>query len=123
MRPLQYSINVTLDGCCDHEVIVPEEELHRYFAANLERADALLFGRLTYQIFAVFWPTAPRDEGFADRMNGIRKYVASTTLHEAPWNNSVILRRDIPPRAPERHATKHQRAIPNGGVTRHERAR
>jgi hypothetical protein len=50
MRPLRYSINVTLDGCCDHRVFVPDEELHRHFAASLERADALLFGRVTYEM-------------------------------------------------------------------------
>ena len=45
MRPLRYAINVTLDGCCDHRVGVPDEESDRYWAAHLERADALLFGR------------------------------------------------------------------------------
>ncbi len=44
MRPLRYSINVTLDGCCDHRVPIPDEELHRHFATELERADALLLG-------------------------------------------------------------------------------
>jgi hypothetical protein len=44
MRPLRYSINVTLDGCCDHRVMIADEESHRYWAANLERADALLLG-------------------------------------------------------------------------------
>ena len=47
MRPLRYSINVTLDGCCDHRVMIADEELHRHAVANLERADALLFGRVT----------------------------------------------------------------------------
>ena len=42
MRPLRYSINVTLDGCCDHRGIPADDELHSYWAANLERADALL---------------------------------------------------------------------------------
>ena len=51
MRPLRYSINVTLDGCCDHRVgIPPDEESHRYWAASLQRADALLFGRVTYEM-------------------------------------------------------------------------
>ena len=49
MRPLRYSINVTLDGCCDHQAIPADEELHRHAIENLERADALLFGRATYQ--------------------------------------------------------------------------
>jgi hypothetical protein len=50
MRPLRYSINVTLDGCCDHQVMIPDEESMRYWAADLERADALLFGRVTYEM-------------------------------------------------------------------------
>src|SRR5713101_6558874 len=55
MRPLRYSINVTLDGCCDHRVGIVDEELHRHAAANLERADALLFGRVTYQMMEAAW--------------------------------------------------------------------
>jgi hypothetical protein len=49
-RPLRYSINVTLDGCCDHRAIPADEELHRHAAENLKRADALHFGRVTYQM-------------------------------------------------------------------------
>ena len=47
MRPLRYSINVTLDGCCDHRAIPADEELHRHAVENLDQADALLFGRVT----------------------------------------------------------------------------
>ncbi len=43
MRPLRYSINVTLDGCCDHRAISPDEDLHRHATENLDQADALLF--------------------------------------------------------------------------------
>jgi hypothetical protein len=50
MRPLRYSINVTLDGCCDHRAIVPDEDLHRHATENLAQADALLFGRVTYEM-------------------------------------------------------------------------
>jgi hypothetical protein len=50
MRPLRYSINVTLDGCCDHHAILADEELHRHATENLNRADALLFGRVTYEM-------------------------------------------------------------------------
>src|SRR5258708_24571532 len=57
MRPLRYSINVTLDGCCDHRVISPDENLHRHAVENLNRADALLFGRVTYEMMeAAFRP-------------------------------------------------------------------
>ena len=50
MRPLRYCINVTLDGCCDHRVGIADEELHRRAAENIERADALIFGRVTYEM-------------------------------------------------------------------------
>jgi predicted ABC-class ATPase len=50
MRPLRYSINVTLDGCCDHRAVFPDEDLHRHAVENLNRADALLFGRVTYEM-------------------------------------------------------------------------
>jgi dihydrofolate reductase len=71
------------------------EDQQRFKTEELSSADALLLGRVTYQIFAAFWPTAPGDEAFANRMNGLRKYVVSTTLKRAEWNNSVILSGDI----------------------------
>jgi len=55
MRPLRYSINVTLDGCCDHRAIIPDEDLHRHAIENLNRADALLFGRVTYEMMEAAW--------------------------------------------------------------------
>ena len=50
MQPLRFSINVTLDGCCDHRAIPPDEDLHRHAVENLDRADALLLGRATYEL-------------------------------------------------------------------------
>ena len=66
MRPLRYSINVTLDGCCDHRVIVPDEDLHRHAVENLDQADALLFGRVTYEMMEAAFrpPTIPFDRSF-----------------------------------------------------------
>ena len=59
MRPLRYSINVTLDGCCDHRAMIPDEDLHRHAAEALHQADALLFGRVTYEMMeAAFRPVA-----------------------------------------------------------------
>ena len=59
MRPLRYSINVTLDGCCDHRAIPADEQLHRHAIENFEQADALLFGRVTYEMMeAAFRPPA-----------------------------------------------------------------
>src|SRR5262245_48099390 len=56
MRPIRYSINVTLDGCCHHEAgLPPDEESMRYWTAAMERADALLFGRVTYEMMESAW--------------------------------------------------------------------
>ena len=55
MRPLRYSINVTLDGCCDHRAMFADEDLHRHAVENLDRADALLFGRVTYEMMEAAW--------------------------------------------------------------------
>src|SRR5499433_1870017 len=55
MRPLRYSINVTLDGCCDHRAMVADEDLFRHVVENLDQADALLFGRVTYEMMEAAW--------------------------------------------------------------------
>jgi class 3 adenylate cyclase/dihydrofolate reductase len=72
------------------------EDQQRFKVDEIFAADAILLGRVTYQIFAVFWPTAPKDFGFADRMNGLEKYVVSKTLHVAEWENTTFLRGDVP---------------------------
>ena len=70
MKPLRYSINVTLDGRCDHRVIIPSEELHRYHAANLERADALIFGRVTYEMMEEAWRSRRPERGLTGWLIG-----------------------------------------------------
>jgi dihydrofolate reductase len=95
MRPLRYSINVTLDGCCDHRAIPADEELHRHAAATLDRADALLFGRVTYEMMeSAFRPPAgtgarPEDP-FARTIDAARKYVVSSTLDRVDWNAELV---------------------------------
>lgn len=59
------------------------------------KSDALLLGRKTYDIFAAYWPTASPEEG-ADKLNTVRKYVASRTLDKVEWNNSSLLEGDVP---------------------------
>ena len=96
MRPLRYSINVTLDGCCDHRVGIPDEESHRYWAAELERADALLLGRVTDEMMEAAWrqpATGAWPDWMADWMvpfartiDGAKKYVVSGTLDQVDWN-------------------------------------
>lgn len=97
MRPLIYSINVTLDGCCDHEAIIPDPEMHRHAEELLARVDALLFGRVTY----VMMESAFRDvvgtgalldwmEPFAVTINAAKKYVVSSTLEQVDWNAELL---------------------------------
>jgi dihydrofolate reductase len=99
MRPLRYSINVTLDGCCDHRTAVADEELHRHAVENLERADALLFGRVTYEMMQAAWrPTSgpkadwmqPWMEPFARTIDAAKKYVVSSTLDRVDWNAELV---------------------------------
>jgi dihydrofolate reductase len=101
MRPLRYSINVTLDGCCDHRGIAADEELHRHAAGILERADALLFGRVTYQMMEEAWREPARTgvrpdwmepwmEPFARTIDRARKYVVSSTLDRVDWNAELV---------------------------------
>jgi dihydrofolate reductase len=94
MRPLRYSINVTLDGCCDHRAIPADEELHDYAAGTLARADALIFGRVTYEMMqAAFRPPAQTDP-FARTIDAAKKYVVSSTLAKVDWN-AELLRGDL----------------------------
>jgi len=101
MRPLRYSINVTLDGCCDHRVMIPDEDMHRHAAENIAQADALLFGRITYEMMEAGWrPLArtgarpdwmePWMEPFARTIDAAKKYVVSSTLDGVDWNAELV---------------------------------
>ncbi|HVO81681.1 MAG TPA: dihydrofolate reductase family protein [Terriglobales bacterium] len=97
MRPLRYSINVTLDGCCDHRAIIPDEDLHRHAVENIAQADALLFGRVIYEMMEAAWrpPAAPGArpawmEPFARTIAAARKYVVSSTLKRVDWNAELV---------------------------------
>jgi len=68
MQPLRYSINVTLDGCCDHRAMIADEDLHRHATENLAQADALLFGRVTYEMMEAAWRPPARTEARPDWM-------------------------------------------------------
>ncbi len=105
MRPLRYSINVTLDGCCHHEAgLPPDDDSMRYWTAQMERADALLFGRVTYEMMESAWRkpvtgTWPDWMGdwqipFAEAIDGAKKHVVSSTLSGVDWN-AELLRGDL----------------------------
>jgi dihydrofolate reductase len=101
MRPLRYSINVTLDGCCDHRAIIPDEDLHRHAAENIAQADALLFGRVTYEMMETAWREPARTGArpdwmdswmlpFARTIDAAKKYVVSSTLDRVDWNAELV---------------------------------
>jgi dihydrofolate reductase len=101
MQSLRYSINVTLDGCCDHRSVIADEALHRHAAENLARADALLFGRVTYELMEAAWRAPARTgvrpdwmqpwmEPFARTIDAAKKYVVSSTLERVDWNAEFV---------------------------------
>ena len=116
MRPLRYSINVTLDGCCDHRAIIPDEELHRHAAELLERSDALLFGRVTYELMEAGWRSPAQVETlpawmkpFGRTIDAAKKYVVSSTLDRVDWNAELI-RGDL------RNAVEQLKQQPGNGL-------
>jgi dihydrofolate reductase len=101
MQRLRYGINVTLDGCCDHRAGIVDEELHRYWAETLAGADALLYGRVTYEMMESAWRiseetgalpewVAPWMEPFARTIDAAKKYVVSSTLERVDWNAELV---------------------------------
>ena len=88
------STNITLDGVIGPSpegwaILEGEGERHKF--DQLLAANAFLLGRKVYEGLASVWPTITDDTGFADRVNGIPKYVASRTLEEPlDWNASLI---------------------------------
>ncbi len=101
MRPLRYSINVTLDGCYDHRMMLADEETHLHAAKILEQADALLFGRVIYEMMETAWRRSRWSGGrpewiqdwmlpFAATIDTARKYVVSSTLDRVDWNAELV---------------------------------
>jgi dihydrofolate reductase len=97
MRPLRYSINITLDGCCDHRAIVPDADLHRHATEMLQQADALLFGRVTYEMMESAFRASVRTgvmpdwmEPFAGAIDAAKKYVVSSRLERVDWNAELV---------------------------------
>lgn len=106
MRPLRYSINVTVDGCCDHTVFFPGEDVHQHAAESIARADALLLGRVTYELMEEGWRPlvrtdarpdwfAPWMEPFARTIDAAKTYVVSSTLDHVDWNAGLSRRIEL----------------------------
>ena len=86
-----------MDGCCDHRAGIPDEDLHRHAIESIERADALLFGRVTYEMMEAAWRPLGQAVGrpewmepFARAINAAKKYVVSSTLERVDWNAELV---------------------------------
>jgi dihydrofolate reductase len=100
MRKLFWQMNVTLDGFMegpngelDHTAGVVDEDFERYASDMLKSIDGILLGRVTYELFAGYWPSATGPD--ADRLNELPKTVFSRTLEEAEWKNSRLVKENV----------------------------
>jgi dihydrofolate reductase len=111
-----------LDGCCDHRVMIPDEDLHRHARENIDQADALLLGRVTYEMMEAGWrhpaPAGTRPdwmESFARTIGAAKKYVVSSTLERVDWNAELV-RGDLG-KAVQQLKQEPGRGLFAGGVT------
>jgi len=103
MRKLIYAINITLDGCCDHTKMRPDEETYEYFIQLTRDAGALVYGRKTYELMVPYWPDIARDRSggkqendFADAFVAVGQMIVfSRSLEKAEGKNTSIVRGDL----------------------------
>ncbi len=102
MRKLIASINITLDGFCDHTAGIADEELHQNANELLRNTDTLLFGRVTYQLMESFWPPIVKKptgiksvDEFAVLIDNTPKIVFSRTLKNVEWKNTKLAKEGI----------------------------
>lgn len=96
MRKIIAAINMTLDGNCDHTAGIPDEELHDHYTELMQSADAILYGRITYQLMQFWQPLAQQPSGeksmddFARAIDRIPKIVFSHTLKDLGWDSAEL---------------------------------
>src|SRR5271167_795103 len=102
MRKLIYTINVTIDGCCDHTKMVPDEEALGYGAQLVRDAGLLVYGRKTYQLMVPYWPDIAKSQSetkadieFGQTFVSKKKVVFSRSLASADDGNTRIVRTDL----------------------------
>lgn len=102
MSRLIASINMTVDGYCDHTAVIPDDELHQHYNDLLSQSGAIIFGRITYQLMESYWPTVVRNptgnkpiDEFAVIIQNIQKIVFSRTLTGVDWENTRLAKRDL----------------------------
>ncbi|MCB1246967.1 MAG: dihydrofolate reductase family protein [Acidimicrobiia bacterium] len=103
MGLLTFGINVTLDGCVDHQEGIADDETHAYYTHLLEEAGAMLWGRVTYEMMESYWPAVAHGEEdapptlrhWANTLETKPKFVVSSTRSDFPWTNSHHVRGDL----------------------------
>ncbi|MFK3679003.1 dihydrofolate reductase family protein [Microbacterium sp. NPDC090218] len=103
MGLLTFSINVTLDGCVDHQEGIADEETHAFFTRLMDEAGAMLWGRTTYEMMEDSWPAVARGEvdapaalrEWAVKLDAKPKYVVSSTRDDFRWNNTHHISGDV----------------------------
>lgn len=121
MRKIIVTEFITLDGVIEspHLWSFPygNEEIAKFKHDELFATDALLLGRVTYEGFAAAWPGRTDEAGFADRFNSIPKYVVTTTLDKAEWNNSHLLKHNVAQEIAKLKAETGQDIVVHGSAT------
>jgi dihydrofolate reductase len=99
---LTFTLNVTLDGCCDHRGVIADDEMLDHFTQRIDAAGAMLFGRTTYELMESAWPAVARDEKapramreWARKLEDLPKYVVSASRRDFPWTQSFHLEGDL----------------------------
>ncbi|WP_181703296.1 dihydrofolate reductase family protein [Chthonobacter albigriseus] len=103
MGLLTFSLNVTLDGCVDHEEGIADDETHAFFTRLMDERGAMLWGRITYEMMESFWPAVARGEveaapavrEWAVKLDAKPKFVVSSTRTDFPWANSHNIGSDL----------------------------
>lgn len=103
MGLLTFSLNVTLDGCVDHQEGIADDETHAYFTDLMNEGGAMLWGRITYEMMESYWPAVARGDeeappalrAWAIALEEKPKYVASRTRSKFPWTNSHHITGDL----------------------------
>src|SRR5262249_32034231 len=100
---LTFSINVTLDGCVDHQEGIADDETHAFFTGLMDEGGAMLWGRVTYEMMESYWPAVARGDAeapqamreWAAKLEAKPKYVVSSTRKNFPWTNSHRIAGDL----------------------------
>ena len=103
MGLLTFGLNVTLDGCVDHQEGIADDETHAFFTRLMDDGGAMLWGRVTYEMMESFWPAVARGDveappalrAWAEKLEAKPKYVVSSTRTDFPWTNSHHLAGDL----------------------------